>query len=137
MFLIFGFIIGGVCTVLAVAIFWVEASVDYAECERRFRELSQKFKDVKTSASSLFEYTRHIKVYLESLSSKIDIINQSEETCDVHLRRRLSSAFDRLCHKFRDFRTPTYREKLAAIDKEFQDKLEEIFSGVMKCSGDG
>ena len=53
------------------------------------------------------------------------------------LCRGLSSAFDRLCHKFRDFRTPTYRENLAAIDKDFRDRLEEIFSGVMKCSGDG
>ena len=129
-------------TALAMVIFFVsliffcfeewEASVKYTECEREFRELSQKFKDVKTSASSLFGYTRNIKVYLESLSSKINIINQSEETCDVHLRRRLSSAFDRVCHKFRGFRTPIYREKLAAIDKEFQDRLEGIFSGVMK-----
>ena len=120
--------------------FWVEereASVKYTICEREFRELSQKFKDVMTSGSRLLEYTRHIGVYLESLSRKINIINQSEETHDVRLCRRLSSAFDRLCYTFRDFRTPTYRDKLAAIDKEFQDRLEEIFSGVMKCSGDG
>lgn len=126
----------GVCTGIVVTLLALipcvqgrEASKNYVECEREFRE---------SSASRMLEYTRQIKGYLESLSRKVNIINQSKETHGARLLcRGLSSAFDRLCHKFRDFRTPTYRENLAAIDKDFRDRLEEIFSGVMKCSGDG
>ena len=98
-------------------------SSDLAEREREFIELSQSCDGVISSASSMLDYTRTIKMYLESISEKIAIVNRTMEAHEVHFC--LTSAFNGLCQRFDGLDTPTYRERLRAINEEFQAQITE------------
>ena len=98
-------------------------SSDVATWEREFSELSQSLDGVMSSASSMLDYTRTIKMYLKSISDKIAIVNRTMEAHEVH--SCLTSAFDRLCQSFNGLDTPTYREKLRATNEEFQARITE------------
>lgn len=112
-------------------------SSGFKKHESDLRELSQVFGDVKSRASSMFDFTRQIKQYLESLSDKLSIVNRAREAHDVYSRERLIAAFDRFCRQFYDVHSPTYRKKLSAIDDEFRERIEEIFKEIMQFSSDG
>lgn len=97
---------------------------DFAKWEKDFHELSQKLDHVKLSASNTFDHTRKTKMYLESLSQKIAIVNQVREANEV--RSCLASAFERLCKRFEGLDPPRYREKLEATKADFHARITEL-----------
>lgn len=105
-------------------------SSEFSKNESELGELSKEFEGVKLSASHLLEFTRENKEYLETVTDKLNLINQAGEDHDVHSRKRLSLAFDRLCQKLSDLNTPMYKKKLNAIDEDFRQKVEKIFKGM-------
>jgi len=102
---------------------------DFAKLEKDFSELSQLFDRVKSSASVMFDHTRKTKMYLESLSQKIAIVNQTRDAHEV--RSCLTSAFERLCERLDGLETPAYREKLEATKETFRTRITELLGSQM------
>ena len=89
-------------------------SSDYEAQEKELREQSQSVDKVMSSSSSILDLILTIKGELESVSSKIDIVNQARE--EAHKApSRLVSAFDRLCQNIRLLDAFVYQEQLKAM----------------------
>lgn len=99
----------------AVAVY--RLSSKFATWEDKLRELSQSLDKVMLSASSLLDLTRTIKEDLESVSRKVDIVNQAREKAQ-EAPSRLVSAFDRLCQKIVSLGASAYLEQLRAMNED-------------------
>lgn len=88
----------GIAAGTSVATHYIASHI--GELESKFAELIQLFKELKLSASLMADSIRCLKVQLESISTNLDNVRQTQASSDVG--SSLLSALDCLCVKFNE-----------------------------------